>query len=148
MTVIEFPEQFNETLREQREITKQRVDGLRGQAAALRSLLGLVEADLQRNEHMLQSMEELLGLAPEIPVSLLTEELRGKHLREVAIALLREKKGEGQAIHYRDWLRLVTDAGVKVGGRDPAATFLTQISSAAEVESVRPRSGMYRLKAA
>lgn len=148
MTVTDFPEKFNESLEEQREIAIQRVDGLQRQAQALRTLLDQVESDLRRNVHMLKHLDELLGLAPEIPMAMVNDELRGRQLREVAIALLRERKGEGEPIHYRDWLRLVTDTGVKVGGRDPAATFLTQISHAPEVESVRPRSGLYRLKAA
>jgi hypothetical protein len=41
----------------------------------------------------------------------------------------------------------MTAAGVRIGGKDPTATFLTQIVKSADIESVRPRSGLYRLKA-
>ena len=41
-------------------------------------------------------------------------------------------------------VRLLTAAGFRVAGRDPIATFLTQVGRANEVESVRPRSGLYR----
>jgi hypothetical protein len=64
------------------------------------------------------------------------------------VDILREKKGAGVAVHYRDWFALLVEAGLHVAGRDPLSTFLTQVSRAPQVESVRPRSGLYRLRSA
>jgi hypothetical protein len=74
-------------------------------------------------------------------------EVRGQKLRELAVEILRKKKGRSAVIHYRDWYALVVEAGIRVGGKDPVAAFLTQVSRADGVESVRPRSGLYRLRA-
>jgi hypothetical protein len=74
-------------------------------------------------------------------------ELRGRRLREVAVQILRQRRAPGEVVHYRDWYELVIGAGVRVAGKDPLATFLTQVSQAAEVKSERPRSGLYRLVA-
>ena len=54
----------------------------------------------------------------------------------------------GTVIHYTEWLQLLSDEGIRVGGKDPRATLLTQINKSPYVEVVRPRSGLYRLKSA
>lgn len=76
------------------------------------------------------------------------EDLRGTKLQEIAIELLRERPGADAVVHYRDWFELVADAGLRVAGESPLGTFLTQIARAPAVESVRPRSGLYRLRSA
>jgi hypothetical protein len=93
-------------------------------------------------------MDEMLGLAPQLSLDALHGELRGQRLRETAVELLRQKKGVGSVVHYREWYSLLLEAGVRVAGKDPLATFLTQVARAPGVESVRPRSGLYRLRAA
>jgi len=50
----------------------------------------------------------------------------------------------GEGLDEEKWFDLLTAAGFRVAGRDPIATFLTQVGRANEVESVRPRSGLYR----
>lgn len=54
--------------------------------------------------------------------------LRGSAIREVAVHLRAASKQPERAIHYTDWLQLLTDAGYGIQGRDPAATFLTQLN--------------------
>ena len=49
-----------------------------------------------------------------------------------------------EGLDEEKWFDLLTAAGFRVAGRDPIATFLTQVGRANEVESVRPRSGLYR----
>jgi hypothetical protein len=92
-------------------------------------------------------MDEMLGLAPQLSLDA-HGELRGQKLQEIAVELLRQEKGVGVEVHYKDWYGLLLEAGLVVGGKDPLATFLTQVGRAANVESVRPRSGLYRLRAA
>jgi hypothetical protein len=125
-----------------------RVKQLTREAEALRSLTAEVDEELRKSARVLQHAEELLGLAPQIPLDDLHGELRGRRLREIAVELLRARKGERAEIHYLEWLELLQSTGARVGGKNPAATFLAQIAGAPEVESVRPRSGVYRLKTA
>jgi hypothetical protein len=107
-----------------------------------------VDRDLASAERLLRQMDEVLGLAPQLAIEDLAGEIRGQRLREVAVDVLRQRRGVGVVIHYTDWLELVVREGVQVGGKNPTATFLTQIAKAPQVESVRPRSGLYRLRAA
>jgi CxxC motif-containing protein (DUF1111 family) len=105
-----------------------------------------LERDVELTARLLRQMDDMLGLAPQLSLHALDGELRGQQLQEVAIELLR-RRGR-QEIHYRDWYGLVVDAGFQVSGKDPLAAFLTQVSRAESVESVRPRSGLYRLRSA
>ncbi len=66
---------------------------------------------------MLRGMDEMLGLAPQLPFDASHGELRGKRLREIAVDLLREKKGAGCVVHYREWYELLLEAGLLVAGR-------------------------------
>jgi hypothetical protein len=106
-----------------------------------------LDQEVETNARLLRQMDEMLGLSPQLSLEWLHGELRGHRLQEIAVQLLREKKGVGTIVHYRDWYDLVVDAGARVAGKDPVATFLTQIARAPGVESVRPRSGLYRLRA-
>jgi len=123
------------------------VEQLSDESKALRALADEVDEELRKSSKVLQEAEELLGISPQVPIESLNGELRGRRLREVAVELLRQRKGERAVIHYTEWFELLRASGVRVGGKDPKATFLAQISGAPEVESVRPRSGLYALKA-
>jgi hypothetical protein len=50
--------------------------------------------------------------------------------------------------HYKQWYKLVVGEGYRVGGKNPAATFLTRVARVETVERVGRRSGLYRLRAA
>lgn len=54
--------------------------------------------------------------------------LRGSMIRLIAVRLLAATSEPTQPIHYTDWYRLVCEAGYGISGRDPLASFLTQIS--------------------
>jgi hypothetical protein len=125
-----------------------RVHDLRRQSEAFHTLVAEIDADLTQQERTLRHMDELLGLAPQLALEANHEELRGQRLREIAVELLRQRCGAEAEIHYLDWLALLEAEGIRVGGKSRTATFLTQIRKAGEVESVRPRSGIYRLKSA
>jgi hypothetical protein len=131
---------------ERSRLTK-RADELGPLSHQLRQLLEQIESELRENARRLRELDEHLGRAPQLPIDALDDELFGRRLREVAVEVLRQHRSEGQPIHYRQWLELVLQSGVRVGGKNPAATFLTQITKAEDIESVRPRSGLYRLKA-
>jgi len=68
--------------------------------------------------------------------------LRGPAIREVAVALL---VADGRdALHYRVWFDLLTEAGYDVAGKDPLAVFLTQITRSPAVRK-GARPGEYAL---
>lgn len=70
--------------------------------------------------------------------------LRGAAIRRVAVRLLASRADPLAPIHHSTWLELVRRAGFEVAGRDPNATFLTQVSrSPAVTRGSKP--GVYRL---
>jgi hypothetical protein len=131
----------------EREVVAARLDALRAQSARLHELSEKVDADVAETAALLRRMDEMLGTAPQLSLEA-QGELRGQRLQEIAVDLLRQKKGAGVAVHYREWFDLLAEAGLHVAGKDPLATFLTQIARSPAVESVRPRSGLYRLRSA
>jgi hypothetical protein len=132
----------------EREAVAARAADLRRQSESLHVIVDQVDTDLTSAERLLRRMDEMLGLAPQLAIDDLREDLRGQRLREVAVEVLRQRRGVGVVIHYTEWFDLLTREGVRVGGKNPAATFLTQIRKLPQVESVRPRSGLYRLRTA
>jgi hypothetical protein len=136
-----------EHVRREHPLVLQRVQALREQSQRLHELTERADGELEEATRMLRSVEEMLGLAPQLSIDAYSGELRGRRLREIAVQILRQRRAPGEIVHYRDWYELVTGAGVRVAGKDPLATFLTQVSQAAEVKSERPRSGLYRLVA-
>jgi hypothetical protein len=54
--------------------------------------------------------------------------LKGASIRETAVRILAVNQDPDRPVHYRDWFELLTAQGFMPGGKDPLATFLTQIS--------------------
>jgi hypothetical protein len=144
VTVAHLSDHVREAVEREREVVAERLADLRTQADRLHAVVG----DVEETARLLRQMDEILGLAPQLSLEALHGELRGQRLREIAVDLLRQKRGMGAVVHYREWYELVLAAGLRVAGKDPLATFLTQIARAPGVESVRPRSGLYRLRSA
>jgi hypothetical protein len=93
----------------------------------------------------IRDLEELLGRAPQLRLDLQTRELQGQQLRLMAMQILMTKLGTKKPIHYRRWYELVTEAGYAAGGKDPLATFLTQVTRSPLVQRVEGRSGVYEI---
>ncbi len=148
MAVVHLSEHVQQVVEEEREVVAARLEAFRAQSTRLHELVARIDADVEEAARMLRGMDEMLGRSPQLSLEALHGELRGKRLREIAVELLREERGDGAVVHYREWYDLLLEAGVRVAGRDPLATFLTQIARAPDVVSVRPRSGLYRLCAA
>jgi predicted RNase H-like nuclease (RuvC/YqgF family) len=140
--------QFLELALRQRETLKRRIAERQEKAEGLRAKAHRLEAQAAQDAALLCEIDDVLDLAPQLRVDLQTEELRGKKLREVAVEILRAEVGAGMPIHYRDWFRLVRNAGHRVAGTNPLASFLTVISRSEQVERVGARSGMYQLRPA
>ena len=72
---------------------------------------------------------------------------RGRELREAATRVLFLTSGADRVVHYRNWLDEVLKAGIDVIGKDPVATFLTNVSrSPVVVRGDEP--GTYRIDTA
>lgn len=133
----------------ERELVMARVAELREQSRRMHELADAVDADLASALRLLGQLDEMLGLAQQMSMTDADDALRGQRLRDVAIQILkRHIKGEAVAVHYREWYDLVVRDGYRIAGKDPVATFLTQVSRAPEVEPIGRRSGRYRLRAA
>src|SRR5256884_1062300 len=99
--------------------------------------------DVRSLAESIRAIEEVAGLAPQLAICEISEELRGERLREVALEVLQRLSASGDPVHYRIWFDALVDSGFRVSGRDPLATFLTQITRIDKVESVGRRSGLY-----
>lgn len=148
MAPVELSEHARRSVEAERDVVAARLVGLQAQAERLHRLVDHVDADVEQTLRLLREIDESLGIAPQLSLSSLDGELRGRQLQEVAVTLLRQKKAVGESVHYKEWFGFLVGAGARVAGKDPLATFLTQIARAPEVESVRPRSGLYRLVSA
>lgn len=70
--------------------------------------------------------------------------LRGAQIRETAAQILAATSQPDQAVHYRTWFELLRREGFLPVGKDPLATFLTQIARSPVIRrSTSP--GMYSL---
>jgi hypothetical protein len=116
-------------------------------------MVQMAEVDAQASE--LHERQRLLGLlvskdeTPESgkresrPTTTSSRTLKGRALRQVAGHLLWGTQSRDE-IHYREWFERVLAAGYAVGGKDPAASFLTNMRDSPAV--VRgSRAGYYRL---
>lgn len=148
MPTVSLSEHVRETVEQEREVVAARLAALQDQSRRLHQLVAGIDADVNETARLLRSIDEMLGLAPQLSIDSMHGELRGRKLQEIAVDLLRQKREPGTVIHYKEWFELLGEAGLSVAGKDPLASFLTQIGRAPAVESVRPRSGLYRLTAA
>jgi len=145
---VDLAEHLKRTVESERHVVAARLAELRDQSMRLHQLVDQIDANVEQTARLLRQIDESLGTAPQLSLSSIDGQLRGQHLQEAAVALLRQKKAVGEPVHYKEWYGMLLEAGARVAGKDPLASFLTQIARAPEVESVRPRSGLYRLVAA
>jgi hypothetical protein len=132
----------------ERAVVAERASQLAEQACRLREIAESVDHDLAAAVRLLRQIDEMLGDAPQMSIVDVDDELRGQRLREVAIQVLKRRKGSGASVHYREWYALLIEEGHRVGGKNPVASFLTQVSRSDAVERVGSRTGLYRLASA
>lgn len=70
--------------------------------------------------------------------------LRGAQVRETAVRVLVAAGQADQAVHYRTWFDLLRQRGFLPAGKDPLATFLTQIGRSPVVQR-STEAGVYSL---
>lgn len=147
MAVSELSEHVHDAVAAERELVAARLAALRAQADRLHELVDKIDSEAEETARLLRRMDEMLGIASQLSLDA-HGELRGQKLQEIAVELLRKKRGIGAVVHYREWFELLLEEGLHVSGKDPLGTFLTQVARSPSVESVRPRSGLYRLRSA
>jgi hypothetical protein len=70
--------------------------------------------------------------------------LKGARIREVAVRVLASSPRAYEPVHYRDWYALLQEAGFIPAGKDPLATFLTQLGRSPSVTRTS-EAGVYQL---
>lgn len=141
-----FSDEFATTAREEAERLSVRASELRARGERWLARAHAVLAEAERLEAQVRDLDELLGRAPQLRIDLQSGELQGQQLREAAARILLERRGPGVPIHYREWYELLTEDGLVAGGKDPLATFLTQITRSPIVSRVEgAESGIYLL---
>jgi hypothetical protein len=103
--------------------------------------------EAERYAKTIRELGELLELEDQLSIVALSDQLRGERLREIASEVLWRHHSVDDIVHYKHWFELVVADGYRIGGKDPAATFLTQVARVESVERVGRRSGLYRLVA-
>jgi hypothetical protein len=139
-------EAFIEAAKAERDLLAARLAEARERLDHFETLAAEAREEARSLADSIRSIEEVAGLAPQLAMCELSEELRGERLREVAVDVLKRLSVSGRPIHYRAWFEALLDSGYRVSGRDPLAVFLTQISRIDRVESLGRRSGLYRLR--
>ncbi len=138
--------ELEQELARQADLLVTRLTEGRERLTAITELAAALEAQLESDEQTLQQLDSLLGRSQQLPIESLDPRLRGARLREVAVAILADR-GSTTPVHYRKWYAWLREAGYAVGGKDPLASFLAQVSRAPNVERVGgPRSGRYQLR--
>jgi hypothetical protein len=104
--------------------------------------------EAERYAKTVRELGELLEIEDQLSIVQLSDQLRGERLREIATDVLWRHHRAGDVVHYKQWFDLVVADGYRIGGKNPAATFLTQVARVDSVERVGRRSGLYKLVAA
>lgn len=119
--------------------------------AALLGQLTELEAEVEGYVHRERLLEELMYVEQATPTTMAIttanrmprRAIKGAELRRVAGQLLWTAQHERE-IHYREWFERVIAEGYAIGGKDPVASFLTNIRDSPAV--VRGSTqGHYRL---
>jgi hypothetical protein len=140
-------EAFRQTAHAEREQLIARYEECRSKHEQLREELEQVALEAERYLRTIRELGEVLEIEDQLSLTALNEELRGDRLREIAAEVLWRHHKAGDVVHYKDWLALVVAEGHRVGGKNSAATFLTQVARETTVERVGRRTGLYRLVA-
>jgi hypothetical protein len=140
-----FSDEFEQLARDEAERLRVRALELRTRSERWAQRAADLAAEAERVEARVRDLDELLGRAPQLRLDLQSEALQGQRLREEAVRILVEKRGTRQPIHYKEWYALLRDEGLDAAGKDPVATFLTQITRSPLVQRVDGRGGMYQV---
>src|SRR4051812_40029552 len=141
-----FSNQFAQMARDEAARLAARAQEFRARGERWLERAGDLLREADRLDHRVRDLDELLGRAPQLRLDLQSRRLQGQRLREEATRILLDRRGLRVAIHYRKWFELLEEEGVKVAGKDPLATFLTQVTRSPVVVRVSgDGQGVYEL---
>jgi hypothetical protein len=144
----ELSADFEATAAKERELLLQRYAECKQRAEHYQELAAEAMHEADRYAKTIRELGELLEIEDQLSITELSDELRGQRLREVAADVLWRNFHAGDVVHYKQWLACVVAEGYRIGGKNPTATFLTQVARVESVERLGRRSGLYRLSAA
>jgi hypothetical protein len=142
------PKSLNGALADEALAIEERIRAQADQAERLRNLAERIEKKTDEDRHALEELKGVLGESSQLGIADFDQRLGGQRLEGVAIRLLKSQPGPLADIHYRDWFKLLNDAGFRVSGQNPLGTFLAQLNRSDAIERVGHRTGRYRLRAA
>jgi hypothetical protein len=142
---LPLSESFLRTALAEREMLITRYEECHARHEALLEQAAQVAREAERYLKTIRELGEVLEIEDQLSISSLNAQLRGNRLREIAADVLWRHYKAGDVVHYKDWLALVVAEGHRVGGKNSAATFLTQVARETTVERVGRRTGLYRL---
>jgi hypothetical protein len=146
-TAIPLSPEFTASATAEREVLVSRYDECRARCDHHASLADAAAREAERYARTIRELGEILGIEDQLSIIDLSDDLRGERLREVAAEVIWRHFRAGDVVHYKQWLELVVADGHRIGGKNPTATFLTQVARVNSVERVGKRSGLYRLVA-
>jgi hypothetical protein len=140
-----FSNEFARTAREEAARLAARAQEIRSRGERWLERAGDLLREADRLDQRVLELDELLGRAQQLRLDLQSRHLQGQRLREAATRILLRRRGLRASIHYREWFDLITEEGIVVVGKDPLATFLTQITRSPVVVRVEGGQGVYEL---
>ena len=145
MAVLTHTHDFERAARAEADALRLEARRLREEAASHLRHAEQATAEAIVRERRARELDELLGRAPQLRLDLQSEALRGRGLREAAVEIAARRRGLGKPIHYREWFELLLAEGHRVEGKDPLATFLTQMTRSPVVLRQPEQPGFYRV---
>jgi hypothetical protein len=144
---IALSEEFKASAAAEREKLLERFEEARTRSEYFAQLADEAAREAERYAKTIRELGEILEIEDQLSIVDLSDQLRGERLREIAAEVLWRHHRAGDIVHYKQWFELVVADGYRIGGKDPAATFLTQVARVESVERIGRRSGLYRLVA-
>lgn len=142
---IELSPEFKAMAAAEREALLERYDECKARSDHHAELAAEALREAERYARTIRELGEILEVEDQLSLVELSDQLRGERLRDVAAEVLWRHHSAGEVVHYKEWFQLVVADGYRIGGKDPSATFLTQVARVQSVERVGRRSGLYRL---
>jgi hypothetical protein len=145
---IDLSPEFKALAAAERESLLERYEACRARSEHHAELAGEASREAERYARTIRELGEILEVEDQLSLVEVSDHLRGQRLRDIAAEVIWRHHLAGDVVHYKEWFKLVVADGYRIGGKDPAATFLTQVARVESVERVGRRSGLYRLLAA
>jgi hypothetical protein len=119
-----------ERVERQAMVLRSDLESAEGEAVELRRQLALLDGlALGEDGHRVNALR-VVQRDEDAPLGV----LRGADIRIAAVRILAAGERPDAAVHYGEWYELVRSAGYGIAGRDPLATFLTQITRSPVVQ--------------